>query len=40
MLYQTDGARARCDRKRRQHQMERSFARGTRYGIKQGVNAG
>jgi len=35
MLSQAQSARARRDRKTRQHLMERSFARGTRYGIKQ-----
>jgi hypothetical protein len=35
MLSQAESAQARRDRKTRQHLMERSFARGTRYGIKQ-----
>lgn len=35
MLSQAQSAQARRDRKQRQHLMERSFARGTRYGIKQ-----
>jgi len=35
MLSQAQSAQARSDRKERQHLMERSFARGTRYGIKQ-----
>lgn len=35
MLSQAEAASARRDRKTRQHLMERSFARGTRYGIKQ-----
>ena len=35
MLSQTESAQSRRDRKTRQHLMERSFARGTRYGIKQ-----
>ena len=35
MLSQAQSAQARRDRQKRQHLMERSFARGTRYGIKQ-----
>jgi hypothetical protein len=35
MLSQAQSAQARRDRKQRQHLMERSFARGTRYGLKQ-----
>jgi len=35
MLSQAQSAQARRDRNKRQHLMERSFARGTRYGIKQ-----
>ena len=35
MLYQAESAQSWRDRKTRQHLMERCFARGTRYGIKQ-----
>jgi Transposase DDE domain len=35
MLSQAESLQARGDRNQRQHLMERSFARGTRYGIKQ-----
>jgi hypothetical protein len=35
MLFQAESAQGRVDRKTRQHLMQRSFARGTRYGIKQ-----
>ena len=35
MLSQAESGPARRDRKTRQHLMERSFARGTRYGLKQ-----
>jgi IS5 family transposase len=35
MLSQAESSQGRADRKTRQHLMERSFARGTRYGIKQ-----
>jgi Transposase DDE domain len=35
MLSQAESAQGRRDRKTRQHLMERSFARSTRYGIKQ-----
>ncbi len=34
MLLQSQSLQGRADRKQRQHLMERSFARGTRYGIK------
>jgi hypothetical protein len=34
MISQAESAQGRADRKTRQHLMERSFARGTRYGIK------
>ena len=34
MRSQAESPRGRADRRQRQHLMERSFARGTRYGIK------